>query len=152
MRDDETRSGGGARRRGKAREGSLLSLVAGFGGASVWKDRPLRELLRWADDLAARPDPTLERDGWAGSKGSLSVIWDGLVFHAYFLGDAVQFEIGARDDESRGDRPLTGRETLAGRMSIPCLKETLRLVADGRSPFAHLWTDAARVRLSLHDD
>jgi hypothetical protein len=152
MREDATPGGSGPRRRGKAREGSLLSLIVGFSGTSVWKDRSLRELLHWAEDLADAAGSARPGDGGLGVDRSLSVHGAGLILHAHFPGGLIRFTIHANPfEEPSPDDPITNREALSGAMRVECLKETLRLLADGCSPLFSLWSNANRLRLHRQD-
>ncbi len=118
----------------------MLAIISFRGGTSDIRKRQLRELLRSVDELAAMPGLSIAEHGVEGAKGGISVIDRGFIFHSYFSGPGVQFEIYGpfAPGTERSPHPAQECSGLAGSMSIDCLKHVIRMLDRGSSPLEHV--------------
>jgi hypothetical protein len=122
----------------------MRASVSFLGEVSSLRERPLRELLRSADELAAQPEVSEARAGVTAHKGHISVIDREYILHAYFLRQHVEFELYGPPPRETGrlPRPLRDGGGLAGAMSVDSLKEVLRMLDRGESPVQFLEENA----------
>lgn len=111
----------------------------------------LDQLAALIDSFVVLPSLSTFGEGVSGSKAWISVVDRGFIFHAYFGDDAIDFELYGPFEPDTEIAPRGSSSWICGRMDSDCLKETLRLIDNGRSPAEFVTAHAIEIAPEFED-
>ncbi len=103
---------------------ALWAVISLHGGCtSSLRKRQLRELFRAVDEIATKPDLSIEENRGRESKGNLSIVDRGFILHAYVSGQTVDFLIYGPfpPGTEQAPRPPWESPGHAGLIGLDCL-------------------------------